>query len=414
MTIEIIAIGDELLNGITINTNAAFISRSLSTKGYQVSRHTVLPDRPYRLEEGLKEALARSTIVITTGGLGPTCDDITRDVAANLFSSSFHTDEEVEKELRARYGDGLKSLSNQSWVPVKAVLLKNRVGTARGLLFSEQGKTLVLFPGVPQEMQPMFEEQFLPLLPKYYAKTEEVISKIVHFGLLTEDSVDPMLRDLQLRFPQVEFGIYPGYGVLSVRITSKEVYAIDLCKEALEQKFTTFLFEESEGKIEKAIHTVFTEKKLTLACAESCTGGQLAAKLTGVPGASHYFLASLITYSDAMKQILLGVEPNTLSQYGAVSRETVIEMVTGLLQRTGADIGLAVSGIAGPDGGTKEKPVGTVWIAIAIKGEVPQTLRLQLKGSRETITVSAVQRTLFFLWRLLAKHSSLTQWELPQ
>ncbi len=372
MTIEIVAVGDELLNGITVNTNATFISRKLSESGYAVGRHTVLPDRSPALEEGLREALSRSALVITTGGLGPTCDDVTRDAAAKIFSSSFHTDAELEKELFTRFGGKLKSLADQARVPSKALLLKNRIGTASGLLFSEGGKTLVLMPGVPQEMRPMLENELLPLLPNYYAKGEATISQMVHFGLLFEDHVDPTLRELQVRFPQMEFGIYPAYGFLSVRLTSKDVNAIRACKEELERIFSQYLFEDTEGKIERAVHTLFTKNGWTLACAESCTGGQIAAKLTSIPGASNFFLASLVTYANAMKEEFLGVKSDTLRVHGSVSQEAAREMAEGTLQRSGADVAIAISGIAGPDGGTAEKPVGTVWVAVARKKEDTQ------------------------------------------
>ena len=298
-------------------------------------------------------------------------------------------------------------------MPTKARLLKNRIGTASGLLFSEKGKTLVLLPGVPQEMRPMFENELLPILPEYAKREEQLATTMVHFGLLREDDVDPILRELHERYPEMDFGIYPSYGILSVRLTCSNSKTLKACKGALEELFANYLFEDTEGKIEHAIHHLFIERKLKLSCAESCTGGQIAAKITGIPGASNYFVASLVAYSNEMKEELLGVKKATLQTFGAVSREVALEMAQGLIKRTGADYGIAITGIAGPDGGTQEKPVGTVWIAMAQKEGANEAIRLQLRGSRETITASAVYRSLFFLYRKVAKGDSLTQWERP-
>jgi len=273
MTIEIVAIGNELLKGITTNSNATAISRSLSLHGYAVVRHTVLPDFLPSLENGFREALSRADVVIATGGLGPTCDDVTREAAALVFGSSFHTDVLLEKELEQRFQGKLKSLADQARVPTKALLLKNRIGTAPGMVFSEFGKTLVLLPGVPQEMSPMFEKELLPILPNYIGRDKEHLSKLIHFGLLKEDDVDPVLRELQVQFPELEFGIYPGYGFLSVRLTSSHQEALKECAHHLKERFGEFLFEDEEGKIEHAVKTLFVKKHLTLACAESCTGG---------------------------------------------------------------------------------------------------------------------------------------------
>lgn len=368
MSIEIVAIGDEVLKGITVNTNAAFIAKALSHLGYLVSRHTVLPDAPEILVAGLRLALERTSLVVATGGLGPTCDDVTQDAAAKLFS------------LEPR-------------------VLENRVGSAKGLIFSEKGKTLVLLPGVPQEMKPMFENELIPILPEYLKLEKKLISELVHFGSLSENKVDPLLRKLKVLHPEMDFGIYPGYGILCVRLTSSKKEDIKVCKEELQKAFPDLLFEDSEGKLEHAVHTLFLEKGLKLAVAESCTGGLIAAKITSIPGASNYFLGSLVTYSDDMKQTLLHVKKETLQKFGAVSKECVLEMTTGLLKISSADYAVAISGIAGPEGGSKEKPVGTVWLSLAKKNGFNEAIHMQLKGNRETIALWAAQNALFLLWK---------------
>jgi nicotinamide-nucleotide amidase len=368
MSIEIIAIGDEVLKGITLNTNAAFIAKALSHLGYLVSQHTVLPDDPEILVAGLEAALERASLVIATGGLGPTCDDITQEAAAKLFTQ-------------------------------EPKLLDNRIGSAKGLIFSAKGKTLALLPGVPQEMKPMFENEFIPILPDYLKLEKKLISELVHFGSLSENQVDPMLRKMKAQHPEMDFGIYPGYGILSVRLTSSKKEDIEDCKAELQKAFADLLFEDSEGKLEHAVHTLFLEKELKLAVAESCTGGMIAAKITSIPGASNYFLGSLVTYSDDMKQTVLHVKKETLQKFGAVSKECVLEMAAGLLKISNADYVVATSGIAGPDGGSKEKPVGTVWLSIAKKEGFNEAIHMQLKGNRETITLWAAQSALFLLWK---------------
>lgn len=372
MSIEIVAIGDEILNGITVNTNAAYLGKALALKGYRVLRHIVLPDVADLLQKGLKEALSRANLVIATGGLGPTCDDLTNESAAKLFTSS------------PRF-------------------LENRVGTAKGVVFSEKGKTLVLLPGVPQEMRPMFEEQLLPILSDYIKPEKHLLSEILHFGALGENKVDPLLRKLKERHPEMDFGIYPGYGLLGVRLTSTDAQTLQACKTELEKTFADSLYEDPEGKIEHAVHQLFLKKGLKLALAESCTGGLLAAKITSIPGASQYFIGSVVAYSNEMKEELLGVKKGTLEQFGAVSRECVLEMAEGILKMAQTDFAIAVSGIAGPEGGTREKPVGTVWLSIAQKNGANEALPLQLKGSRETIILWAAQLALFHLWKKVAK-----------
>jgi len=236
-------------------------------------------------------------------------------------------------------------------------------------------------------------------LPEYLKPEKRLLTTMVHFGSLNENKVDPLIRNMKGRFPDMDFGIYPGYGILSVRLTSSNPKDIEACKAELEIEFGDLLFTDPEGKIENAVYNLFLKKGLKLAVAESCTGGQLGAKITSVSGASQYFIASIVTYSNEMKERLLGVRRETLDQYGAVSEQCVLEMAAGLLKITHADFGIAISGIAGPDGGTNDKPVGTVWVAIAKKNRSNEAFLLQLKGNRETITLWAVQKALFLLWK---------------
>ena len=208
MSIEIVTIGDEILAGKTPNTNVTFLSKELSLAGHLIGRHTTLPDDPHLLEQGLKEALQRSSLVIATGGLGPTIDDHTRTIAAKLFHSPFHYDEAVAADLERRFGKTLASLKDQATIPTKAKLLVNRVGTAPGFYFSSEGKGLSLMPGVPVEMERMFKDQVLPLL----STPERTHLDMLHFFALIENQVDPLLRELKSAHPELDLGIYPGHG----------------------------------------------------------------------------------------------------------------------------------------------------------------------------------------------------------
>ncbi|MCX6990662.1 MAG: CinA family nicotinamide mononucleotide deamidase-related protein [Chlamydiae bacterium] len=399
MRIEVIAIAEEILKGMIINTNSSYISATLSRLGWSSSRHTVLPDEKEALTEGLKEALARSDLVITTGGLGPTLDDITRHVAAELFSSDFTFNKEIAEDLAKRYGKDLPSLADQATVPTKAHILKNAVGTAPGFVFTDKGKTLVLMPGVPPEMQPMLDQEVIPYLKKNFSNNLKPLVETIHFCLINENMLDPLLRQLKNDYPSMEFGIYPGYGVLTVTLKSGNTIDLKAARDRIVSEFPTHQFTGSSGKIEEALSTLLKEQKKTLSFAESCTGGLMAHKITSLPGASDFFLGSLVTYSNQMKEQVLKVAKTTLESCGAVSKETVEEMLHGLLEVSQADYGIAVSGIAGPSGGTQDKPVGTVWAAIGERGKKPDLFRLDIRGSRQTIILISSIKLLASLYR---------------
>jgi len=403
MDIEIVAIGSEILSGFTINSNASYISRQLSDVGIPTAYHTVVADGAEVLKETLKKAVKRSHFVIVTGGLGPTCDDITRSVVAELFHSPLEYSPEIAKKLLARYGDKMISVHDQATVPVNAKLIENTLGTASGLIFNEENATLFLLPGVPSEMKKMFNDSVLPYISERYLIERRIQKRWLHYFHLFESQVDPVLRELKNKNPSLDFGIYPSKGNLSICVSTQEAHdheqTLKIAVDELKRHFDDHYFEAESGNIEEAVQRIFIDHGLTLALAESCTGGAMAAKLTGRSGASDYFVGSLVTYSNQLKQSLLKVPANTLQKYGAVSREVVEQMVTGLLAQTDSDYGVAVSGIAGPNGGTADKPVGTVWAAIGKKGEKPHSWLMQGPGfSREMVidfTVNIVLGNLY-------------------
>lgn len=410
MTLEIISIGTEILSGYTVNTNAAFMGKQLLLAGFTVERQTVVADEYNILTESFKTALKRSKVVIVTGGLGPTLDDITKNVAADLFNSGYQYDESVAEDLRKRYGDNLATLMNQSTVPSKAIVIKNFVGTAPGFIFQGESSMLILIPGVPQEMESMMLRDVIPFLKKHLIGNHKTYDKSLQIFGLNESAVDPTLRALKEQYPLIEFGIYPSQGKVTVVMTSHQLdepqalQALDECFNILVSKFQAHYFSTKSGIIEEAILEAFKSRKLFLSVAESCTGGKISAKLVAISGASDYFLGGIVCYSNFLKTKLLSVSEKLLNEEGAVSEHCVSQMATSLIELTGSDYSLAISGIAGPTGGTSEKPVGTVFFAIGFKkiGSLEpevKVFKLNLKGTRVNILESASNMILFELYK---------------
>lgn len=400
MKIELIAIGNELLSGVTVNTNGSFIGKKLFEAGFSMNLQTIVPDDFSFLQDTLKVALKRSDVVITTGGLGPTIDDITKDAVIDLLDLKTSLSQEILEDLERRFGKDLPSITEQATVPMTAYVLKNSVGTAPGLILDAMGSLLILLPGVPKEMELLLINEVIPYLIDHFEQ-KKMIAETIHLYGLSEPLVDPLLRQLQAEHLDLIFGIYPGEGKLTVVIKANDRTALNICSDAIKKEFAAHLF-ASQVAIEKAIYEEFTKRKLTLSVAESCTGGTIAAKLTTIAGASNYFLGGVIPYSNALKTKWLSVPFEILMNNGAVSKECVYEMAKSLLEMTKSDYSLAVSGIAGPSGGTHEKPVGTVFGAIGcqLTGEI-KTFSFFIPGNRHTVIQSTTNQMLFELYKTL-------------
>lgn len=400
MNVELIVIGNEVLAGHTVNTNLAFIGKELDRAGYTLKRETVLSDSNEALKQGFAEALDRNDVVITTGGLGPTIDDVTRLAAAELFESEFKLDLSVLDDLHRRFGDKFPTLKDQATVPVKAKVMPNSVGTAPGLIFQGERGTLILMPGVPSEMRPMLTDQVIPFLQETFPLTEQVYRRALHIFELPESVVDEVLRKLQEKYPVVDFGIYPGMGIVSVTLAvngKSEAEAQAILQQPyseLETHFATNCFESENGQIEEAVQKLFIEKGWTLSCAESCTGGAVASRITQHPGSSGYFLGSIVSYANEVKTAALNVPEEMIEEHGAVSGEVVKQMVKGALELTGSDFALAVSGVAGPGGGTEQKPVGLVWCAVQHKNGEPHVWKLNHYWPRHLVIIRSVNALL--------------------
>lgn len=399
MTIEILSIGNELLSGHTVNTNASVISQKLLSHGFAVDRVTCLPDDSDPLKEGIKEAMKRSSFLITSGGLGPTGDDLTRDIIAEIYGTSLFYDEAIAADLIERFGSNLLTLKDQAMVPKGAAIIPNMLGTAPGFILEGESTTMVL-PGVPSQMESMLE-YVVSYLETHSLKRRSI--ETLYLALLSEQQVDPYLRILEKEYSKVQIGICPSQGVLSVYLQAEDPSILPPIRDKIAEKFRTHVYSTSNKQIELALHKWMVNNKKTLAAGESCTGGRLASTLTTHAGSSDYFLGSIVSYSNYLKESALGVSLKTLKTYGAVSQEVVYEMAKGVKNLTGADYILTTSGIAGPSGGTPNKPIGTVWTAIVTPEKVFTGL-IPFKRSveeRELIIDYSVTYLLASLYRYL-------------
>lgn len=381
MTAEIIAIGNEVVDGSILNTNAQWLSQRVSQLGLSVSYHTAIPDDESLMLQAFQTASQRSQWVLVTGGLGPTVDDFTLEVAAKFFDQELVTDPLALKKIRRRFSDLGRELTpnqeKQCRFPKGAAVLLNDLGTAPGAFYEHQGVGFTFFPGVPSEMETMFEKNFLPILQKHLGKGPRRHLKVLRCFGLTEGQMDQALQEdltgrLGLMGAQLGFRVrFPTIDVrLSVTEKDEKKAQKQLAKaaEVVREKLGHVVFGEGEDRLEEVVGSLLKAQGQTLATAESCTGGLLANWITDVPGASNYFLEGVISYSNQSKLDLLGVSRETLKKHGAVSGPTALAMARGIRKRVGSDFGVSLTGIAGPSGGTVEKPVGTVNIAVVHPG----------------------------------------------
>ncbi|KNZ41664.1 competence/damage-inducible protein A [Acetobacterium bakii] len=392
MKCEIISVGTELLVGDTLNTNAQYLSRELSLLGIRVLYHTTVGDNPKRLEDVMKIALGRSDLIITTGGLGPTQDDLTKEVIANLFGKKLVQDEKVKEDLLQYFVNREFVMTDnnlkQTFVPEDAVVLTNPKGTAPGVMIREQGKTVILLPGPPREMTGMFEGSVLKLLNK--EKNQLVVSRYYNISDIGESAAEDRLLDLIDVQDNPTIATYAKMGEVLIRITAngkdeKEISTLlDEYETIMIQRFGENIFAFSKDSLAEAVGKLLIEKNVTIATAESCTGGLIASQLTEQPGISKVFGLGIVSYSNEAKQTVLNVSRETLETFGAVSEETAREMCDNLRNISNADVSVAVTGIAGPDGGSAEKPVGLVYIGLNVKGNTEIT-ECHFKGDRKIV-----------------------------
>jgi len=408
MKSEIIAVGTELLLGNIVNTNAQYLSQKLADLGIDVYYHVVVGDNLKRLTETIKTSLERSDIVITSGGLGPTADDITKEGAAQAMGLKLLPDEESIERIKKMFSSTGRIMTEnnikQGYIPEGAVVLENNNGTAPGVLIEKEGKIVIMLPGPPKELYPMFESKVLPYLK---SKTDSTIrSKVLRVIGVGESAVEHMLKDIFDSQANPTIAPYAKDGEVHLRITAKTGIPeeADSLIAEMEQKVRAILGDNiygcNEETLEEAVLKLLQKKNLTISLAESCTGGLVASRLTDIPGASASLISGVVSYSNESKINILKVKEETIRKYGAVSPQTAEEMAVGAKKLSNTDIGLSITGIAGPDGGSAEKPVGLCYIGIAIGNSV-NVQKIMLTGNRNRIRWGSSSRALDFLRREL-------------
>jgi nicotinamide-nucleotide amidase len=409
LTAEIIAIGSELLAPDRSDTNSLWLTEKLNRLGIEVKLKTIVGDDDARLEEAIRDATRRSKVVITTGGLGPTEDDITRKITARALGRRLLLDENVLAEIKQRFqGFGVampERNSRQAMVIEDAEVLPNPNGTAPGMFMDHAGTAIVLLPGPPREMQPMFENHVASRL-EGRAGNIRVVRRMLRVAGLGESAVDEKIAPVYTQYDNPQTTILFNQSEIEVHLTARgrtEVEAnalLDRVVLQIEERLGNSIFAFAGEKMEEVVGLKLAVGGYTLSVAESCTGGLLAQRLTEVPGSSKYFIEGVVTYANEAKTRVLGVEPILLLEHGAVSAPVAEAMAEGIRSRAETDFGLSITGVAGPSGGTEEKPVGTVFIALA--SEVgTEHRKLKLPGDRQLIRWRASQAALDLLRRRL-------------
>jgi nicotinamide-nucleotide amidase len=410
MRAEIITIGDEILIGQIIDTNSAWLGQQLSSIGIQVVQISSVSDQAAVIVEALEEAQRRADLILITGGLGPTKDDVTKHTWVDYFGAKLVTNESVLLQLRAWFEQRGRKMSEmnerQDDLPDNCELLQNSLGTAQGMLWRKNGKLILSMPGVPYEMKHIVSERLLPLLRK-----ELELPIIVHRTIMTcgmvESRIAELVADVEADLPpHIKLAFLPRPGIVRLRLSALGNQREPLEKEVAtyEQRFVQLLghhvFGYDDVRLEAAIGEALLKRQGKIATAESCTGGTIASMISSVTGASAYFMGSVVSYSNEAKIDLLGVQPETIENHGAVSEQTVAEMAQAVKQKFGTDYSIAVSGIAGPAGGTPEKPVGTV--CFAVSGPTENWLRTYNFGTERQLNIErASMMALYLLWKMM-------------
>ena len=409
MFAEIITIGDELLIGQVTDTNSTWMGRELNKVGIEVIRVVSVRDRADEIIEAVDASMKRANIVLVTGGLGPTKDDITKQTLCKYFGTRLIFSEAVfENVKRVLAGKIPMNALNksQAMVPEDCIVINNRVGSASVSWFEKDGKVLVSMPGVPQEMTTVMSEEVIPRLCAKF-RTDAIVHRTFTVQKYPESVLAEKLESWEMALPAcLKLAYLPKPGLIRLRLTGRgqNRSEVEACVNTESAKLEAILGEdildEEDTPIEILIGELLKKKNLTLSTAESCTGGSIAARITSVAGSSEYFKGSIVAYANEVKTELLGVSMETLEKRGAVSEETVIEMVKGAMKALKTDCAVATSGIAGPSGGTEEKPVGTVWIAAAYKSEIC-TMKQETNRGREMNVERASNNALLLLRKLV-------------
>jgi nicotinamide-nucleotide amidase len=414
---ELLSIGDELLIGQVVNTNVSAISKLLGTIGIDTHRITTVGDNEKMLLQAIRRAWNESDIVIATGGLGPTHDDISKNIVAKFFRKKLHLDRATLRHVQARftkhgYTKMPESNIGQAMVPDDFIILRNDEGTAPGLWYQEKQKVFIILPGVPHEMSWLMSKWVIPKLRNFYkGKASSVIlHKVLQTAGLGESVLAEKIGDPNSFLSAgATLAFLPRIGGVRIRITVKsdDVLAAKKTLKSVERKIRSrieqYIYGEGDEPLETAVVALLQKQKATVATAESCTAGMLAMRITNVTGVSEVFPGGVVTYANEVKAKELNIRPALIKKYGAVSEQTAVAMAESVRQKFSTTFGISITGIAGPSGGSKEKPVGTVWIAIAERGKATQSKLLHNTGDRSMIRERSTEIALEFLRQILAK-----------
>ncbi|MGN0372232.1 MAG: competence/damage-inducible protein A [Enterocloster sp.] len=403
MTAELISVGTEILMGNIVNSNAQYLAEKCAMLGLDMYYQVTVGDNYDRMMSVVKTALSRSDIVILTGGLGPTEDDLTKEVCADAMGMELVEDLHTREQLEAFFRNNIfRDIPENNWkmatVPKGALVLDNPNGMAPGLILEKEGKTAVLLPGPPGELYPLFEEQVFPYLQKRQQSC--LVSRMVKICGYGESQVEDRLLDIIDRQTNPTIATYAKISEVHLRLTARAASReegealLAPVLSVIRERFGDSIFTEDEHvTLEMTVAELLKKNHLTMSAAESCTGGMVAARMVNVSGVSEVFKQGMVTYSNEAKMKLLGVKEETLAAHGAVSEETAGEMAAGGAGASQTDVCVAITGLAGPDGGTKEKPVGLVYIACSICGKV-EIRKYTFKGNREKIREQSMMRAL--------------------
>lgn len=392
MIAEILAVGTELLMGQIANTNAQYISSRLPDVGIGVYYHSVVGDNPKRLKECLALAFSRSDIIIMTGGLGPTQDDLTKETVAEAMNRKLVLDQVSLDKMKTFFKNLNRQMTDnnikQAYLPENSIIIRNKNGTAPGCIIEEGGKTVVMLPGPPSEMKPMLDET---VIPYFMGKSEyKLVSRFLRIFGIGESAMEDAILDLIEKQTNPTIAPYAKDGEVTLRITARYPKIgetqdiITPVENEIRSRLGDTVYSSENKNMEEVAADLLLQTGKTIAIAESCTGGLLSAKLTDIPGISKVFDRGIVSYSNTAKAEILGVKQETIDNFGAVSKETAIEMAAGVRNISHTDLGLSITGIAGPGGGTPEKPVGLVYVALATDKSV-ECKELKLWGSRSRI-----------------------------
>ena len=387
---EIIAIGTEILLGDIVNTNASHIARGLAALGIDMFHQQVVGDNPARVLDAFELAFSRADIVITTGGLGPTGDDLSKEMGAQYFGLSMEENQEARRNIEDRLTKMGRQITPNNWkqamLPQGAIALQNAHGTAPGFILRKEDQVLIMLPGPPSEMRPMFDDQVCPYLRTL--SPEVMISRTLHLCGIGESALEHRLHERMERMTNPTLAPYAKTGMVDLRITAKaasEEEAMEMIRpeeEALREELGTLIYGADGDTLESVVGALLIQKKISISAAESCTGGLFSGQLINYNGISEVYKAGFITYSNEAKEQFLGVPHETLVQYGAVSQQTAKAMAEGAAKAARTDASVAITGIAGPGGGTPEKPVGLIYVGVHVRGRT-EVLELRLSGDRQ-------------------------------